>query len=35
MWRREIEWLICVSDHIVELVPSWQKIADGKNSFEV
>ena len=35
MWRRELEWLICVSDHIVELVPSWQKFADGNNSFEV
>ncbi|KAK6126111.1 hypothetical protein DH2020_040225 [Rehmannia glutinosa] len=29
MWRREIEWLICVSDHIVELIPSWQTFPDG------
>ncbi|XAR50888.1 hypothetical protein NMG60_11005343 [Bertholletia excelsa] len=28
-WRREIEWLICVSDHIVELTPSWQTLPDG------
>ncbi|KAI5346501.1 hypothetical protein PRUPE_2G243000 [Prunus persica] len=30
MWRREMEWLICVSDHIVELIPSWQTFPDGK-----
>lgn len=30
MWRREIEWLLCVSDHIVELIPSWQTFPDGK-----
>ncbi|XP_059296652.1 rop guanine nucleotide exchange factor 7-like isoform X1 [Lycium ferocissimum] len=29
MWRREMEWLLCVSDHIVELIPSWQTFADG------
>ncbi|KAL6977409.1 Rop guanine nucleotide exchange factor 5 [Sarracenia purpurea var. burkii] len=29
MWRREMEWLLCVSDHIVELVPSWQTFPDG------
>nr|DAD28348.1 TPA_asm: hypothetical protein HUJ06_029816 [Nelumbo nucifera] len=29
MWRREIEWLLCVSDHIVELTPSWQTFPDG------
>ncbi|KAB2098412.1 hypothetical protein ES319_A01G237200v1 [Gossypium barbadense] len=29
MWRREIEWLLCVSDHIVELVPSFQTFPDG------
>uniref|UniRef100_A0ACD5VTX4 Uncharacterized protein n=1 Tax=Avena sativa TaxID=4498 RepID=A0ACD5VTX4_AVESA len=29
MWRREMEWLLCVSDHIVELVPSWQSFPDG------
>lgn len=30
MWKREMEWLICVSDHIVELIPSWQTFPDGK-----
>lgn len=29
MWRREMEWLLSVSDHIVELVPSWQRYPDG------
>ncbi|CAN6471545.1 unnamed protein product [Victoria cruziana] len=29
MWRREMEWLVCVSDHIVELIPSWQTFPDG------
>ncbi|XP_039128634.1 rop guanine nucleotide exchange factor 7-like [Dioscorea cayenensis subsp. rotundata] len=29
MWRREMELLLCVSDHIVELVPSWQTFPDG------
>lgn len=29
MWRREIEWLLCVSDYIVELAPSWQTFPDG------
>ncbi|CAK7342748.1 unnamed protein product [Dovyalis caffra] len=29
MWRREMEWLLCVSDHIVELMPSWQTFPDG------
>ncbi|KAH1123377.1 hypothetical protein J1N35_006537 [Gossypium stocksii] len=29
MWQREIEWLLCVSDHIVELVPSFQTFPDG------
>ncbi|KDP24531.1 hypothetical protein JCGZ_25095 [Jatropha curcas] len=29
MWRREMEWLLCVSDHIVELTPSWQTFPDG------
>ncbi|CAA0829820.1 Rop guanine nucleotide exchange factor 7 [Striga hermonthica] len=31
-WRKEIEWLVCVSDHIVELVPSWQTFSDGRKS---
>ncbi|XP_074340860.1 rop guanine nucleotide exchange factor 7-like [Apium graveolens] len=29
MWKREMEWLLCVSDHIVELIPSLQTFADG------
>ncbi|CAN4077195.1 unnamed protein product [Withania somnifera] len=29
MWRREMEWLVAVSDHIVELIPSWQTFPDG------
>lgn len=29
MWQREMEWLLCVSDHIVEMIPSWQTIPDG------
>ncbi|KAJ1286224.1 hypothetical protein BS78_03G336700 [Paspalum vaginatum] len=29
MWRREMDWLLCVSDHIVELVPTWQSFPDG------
>ncbi|KAJ4719927.1 putative Rop guanine nucleotide exchange factor [Melia azedarach] len=34
MWKREMEWLLCVSDHIVELIPSWQTFPDG-NKLEV
>ncbi|KAL3569644.1 hypothetical protein D5086_029534 [Populus alba] len=29
MWRREMEWFLCVSDHVVELMPSWQTFPDG------
>ncbi|KAL0309930.1 UNVERIFIED_CONTAM: Rop guanine nucleotide exchange factor 7 [Sesamum radiatum] len=29
MWRREMDWLLCVGDHIVELIPSWQTFPDG------
>ncbi|KGN45755.1 rop guanine nucleotide exchange factor 5 [Cucumis sativus] len=29
MWKRELEWLLCVSDHIVELIPSFQTFPDG------
>uniref|UniRef100_A0A7N0TTB3 PRONE domain-containing protein n=1 Tax=Kalanchoe fedtschenkoi TaxID=63787 RepID=A0A7N0TTB3_KALFE len=29
MWRREMDWLLCVTDHIVELIPSWQTLPDG------
>lgn len=34
MWRREIEWLLCVSDSIVELVPSIQQFPGG-GTYEV
>ncbi|RZC93566.1 hypothetical protein C5167_007603 [Papaver somniferum] len=29
MWQREMECLLCVSDHIIELIPSWQTFTDG------
>ncbi|GJZ08343.1 Rop guanine nucleotide exchange factor 5 [Tanacetum coccineum] len=29
MWQREMECLLCVSDHIVEFKPSWQTLPDG------
>ncbi|XP_044508094.1 rop guanine nucleotide exchange factor 5-like [Mangifera indica] len=29
MWKREMEPLLCVGDHIVELIPSWQTFPDG------
>lgn len=29
MWQREMDCLLCVSDHIVELIPSWQTFTDG------
>ncbi|KAG5239903.1 hypothetical protein OIU76_013299 [Salix suchowensis] len=29
MWRREMELFLCVGDHIVELIPSWQTFPDG------
>ncbi|XP_078431715.1 rho guanine nucleotide exchange factor 8-like [Wolffia australiana] len=28
-WRKEIDWLLSVTDHIVEFVPSQQKSKDG------
>ncbi|KAJ7543624.1 hypothetical protein O6H91_09G045600 [Diphasiastrum complanatum] len=34
MWQREMEWLLSVTDHIVELVPTWQSFPDG-SSLEV
>ncbi|XVF14271.1 hypothetical protein REPUB_Repub09cG0044300 [Reevesia pubescens] len=34
MWSRGMEWLLLVSDHIVELIPSWQTFPDG-SKFEV
>ncbi|KAL5756075.1 hypothetical protein ACOSP7_020500 [Xanthoceras sorbifolium] len=30
-WRREIDWLLCVTDYIVEFVPSQQKAKDGSS----
>lgn len=36
MWRREMEWLLCVSDSIVELIPSHQEFPGGDGrTFEV
>ncbi|KAL3531758.1 hypothetical protein ACH5RR_005279 [Cinchona calisaya] len=29
MWRRDMEWILSVSDHIVELIPSLQTFPDG------
>ncbi|XWS55137.1 hypothetical protein CRYUN_Cryun10bG0149100 [Craigia yunnanensis] len=34
MWRRELEWFLCVSDSIVELVPSIQQFPGG-GTYEV
>ncbi|CAI9777926.1 unnamed protein product [Fraxinus pennsylvanica] len=34
MWRREMDWLLCVSDSIVELIPSVQEFPGGR-TFEV
>ncbi|CAL0329345.1 unnamed protein product [Lupinus luteus] len=34
MWRREMEWLLCVSDSIVELVPAVQQFPGG-GTYEV
>lgn len=28
-WKRELEWLLCPADHIVEMVPSMNKNANG------
>jgi len=28
-WRKEIEWLLSVTDHIVEFAPSQQIAKDG------
>ncbi|CAA0834621.1 Rop guanine nucleotide exchange factor 12 [Striga hermonthica] len=30
-WRKEIDWLLSVTDHIVEFVPSKQRSKDGTN----
>lgn len=34
MWRREMDWLLCVSDSIVDLVPSIQHFPGG-GTYEV
>lgn len=34
MWKREMEWLLCVSDSVVELMPSTQDFPGG-GTFEV
>jgi hypothetical protein len=31
MWRREMDWLLSVADHIVEFVPSRQLSQNGSN----
>jgi len=33
-WRKEVDWLLSVTDYIVELVPSQQQAPDG-SFFEV
>lgn len=30
-WRKEMDWLLSVTDHIVEFVPSQQKTKNGTN----
>jgi hypothetical protein len=34
LWKREMNWLLSIADHIVELVPSLQTFEDG-STFEV
>ncbi|WOK99277.1 rho guanine nucleotide exchange factor 8-like [Canna indica] len=34
-WRKEVDWLLSVSDHIVEFVPSKQVSEDGKTTMEI
>ena len=34
LWKREMEWLLSIADHIVEFVPSLQTFQDG-STFEV
>ncbi|XP_002991769.2 rop guanine nucleotide exchange factor 7 [Selaginella moellendorffii] len=31
MWKREMNWLVSVTDYIVELVPTWQTFPDGSS----
>lgn len=33
-WRKEVDWLLSVTDHIVEFAPSHQRTKDG-TSMEV
>jgi hypothetical protein len=33
-WRKEIDWLLSVTDYVVEMVPTQQKGKDG-SSMEV
>jgi len=33
-WRKEIDWLLSVTDYVVEMVPTQQKSKDG-SSMEV
>ncbi|KAM7491970.1 hypothetical protein LguiA_034891 [Lonicera macranthoides] len=35
IWRREMDWLLCVSEHVVELIPSWQTFPDGTKLEEI
>lgn len=30
-WKKEVDWLLSVTDYIVELVPSEQMSKDGKS----
>lgn len=30
-WRKEIDWLLSVTDYVVEFAPSQQKNKDGTN----
>lgn len=30
-WRKEIDWILSVADHIVDFIPSQQKTDDGSN----
>ncbi|KAF3793962.1 Rop guanine nucleotide exchange factor 12 [Nymphaea thermarum] len=30
-WRKEVDWLLSVTDHVVEFVPSQQKAKDGSS----
>ncbi|GAB2268274.1 Rho guanine nucleotide exchange factor 8 [Dionaea muscipula] len=34
-WKKEVDWLLSVTDHIVELVPSQQQSPDGITTMEV